>query len=94
MISIEQALEHVIQYAVPKPAQSVPLEKSLGHLLWEDIFSDLDAPPHEQSLVDGYAVRSSDFCPRAIRAQEGSGNVELEILEAVSREELLEGLDV
>lgn len=84
MISIEQALEHVIQYAVPKPAQSVPLEKSLGHVLWEDVFSDLDAPPHDQSLVDGYAVRSTDFCPRAIRAQEDGGNVELEILEEVT----------
>ena len=50
MISIEQALEHVIQYAVPKPAQSVPLEKSLGHLLWEDIFSGGDFKPAD--MVD------------------------------------------
>ncbi|MGI8980948.1 MAG: molybdopterin molybdotransferase MoeA [Pirellulaceae bacterium] len=35
---------------------SVPLGAALGHILFQDIVSDIDSPPHDKSIVDGYAV--------------------------------------
>lgn len=37
----------------------------LGLVLAEDIASDVDSPPFDKSMVDGYAVRSSDVVSQA-----------------------------
>ena len=66
MITVEQALEYVAEYAWPKVPQSVSLEDALNRFLAEDIFSDIDVPPNDQSLVDGYAVRAADFSQRSL----------------------------
>src|SRR5882757_8650594 len=75
MLSIDEALREVLLRASPKPAAVCPLEESLGRMLAEDIASDVDSPPHDKSLVDGYAVVSQDLA---------KGPVELEILEEVT----------
>ncbi|MFP6770884.1 MAG: gephyrin-like molybdotransferase Glp [Alphaproteobacteria bacterium] len=41
--------------------ESVPLHQSLGRILAEDVISGLDAPPHDNSAVDGYAMRHGDL---------------------------------
>ncbi len=84
MITVEQATEYVAQYAWPKVPQSVPLEDALNRFLAEDIFSDLDVPPNDQSLVDGYAVRATDFSQRVFREKGVEGGVELEVVEEVT----------
>ena len=46
----------------PLPPETVPLTPSLlGTVLAEDVASDLDAPPYDKSMMDGYAVRSADL---------------------------------
>lgn len=47
---------------------------SLGLVLAADIKSDIDSPPHDKALMDGYAVVASDIVP----------GVELTILEEVT----------
>jgi len=75
MLSIRQALQHVLEHATPLPAVEVDVRNALGCVLAADILSDIDSPPHDKSLVDGYAVLSKDLA---------NGTVELEVLEEVT----------
>jgi molybdopterin molybdotransferase len=62
MISVTGAQEIVLQNARPLPPTTVALTPAaLGLVLAEDVVSDLDMPPHDKALMDGYAVRSADL---------------------------------
>lgn len=62
MISVEQALELVLQHARSITLSSqVDLAAALGCTLAEDIASDIDSPPHDKSIVDGYALCEADI---------------------------------
>ena len=61
MISVEQALQSVLAVAQPTASDRAQLREALGRVLAEDIASDIDSPPHDKSLVDGYAVSSAAF---------------------------------
>ncbi len=39
----------------------LPLARSLGRILAEDVVSSADVPPHDNSAVDGYALRHGDL---------------------------------
>jgi molybdopterin molybdotransferase len=52
----------------------MPLASALGLVLAEDVASDLDMPPFDKSMMDGYAVRSADV------AREGA---DLEVVEEI-----------
>lgn len=61
MIAVDQALEIVLRHAAPLEPRSQPLAPaSLGLRLAEDIVSDLDVPPFDKAMMDGYAVRATD----------------------------------
>ncbi len=52
--------------------ESVPLHQALGRILAEDVTAGLDAPPHDNSAVDGYALRHGDLAangPTALSIQ-------------------------
>lgn len=61
MLSVDEALAAIEQFARPKAAASLPVAECLGLVLAEDVASDVDSPPHDKSIVDGYAVRSDDL---------------------------------
>ena len=61
MISVDQALEHVLAHSAPHAPSTTLLTDALGRILAEDVVSDVDSPPHDKSLVDGYAVRAEDL---------------------------------
>ena len=84
MISVEEALDAISTSVSAKPAERLPLNDALGCVLNEDVCSDLDVPQNDQSIVDGYAVRASDFSLRTLREKTGIAEVELEILEEVT----------
>jgi molybdopterin molybdotransferase len=75
MLSVEEALREVLLRATARPAAVCLLDESLVRVLAEDISSDIDSPPHDKSLVDGYAVVAADF---------KEGPAELDILEEVT----------
>ena len=76
MISVAQALAIVEQAARPLAASPVPLSAAHGLLLAEDVVSDVDSPPFDKSLVDGYAVASSDPSPsRLVVEQITAGSI-------------------
>src|SRR6188508_2732785 len=60
MLSIEEALRLVEKHVAPLAPQRVPLEDAVGLVLAENIASDIDSPPYDKAMMDGYAVRSAD----------------------------------
>jgi molybdopterin molybdotransferase len=75
MLSVAQALEIVLQHAKPLPAVTALLgPEALGLILAEDIASDLDMPPFDKAMMDGFALRSTDL---------RDGQAELAIIEEI-----------
>ena len=75
MLSVEQALQLVLHHAEQLSPVSTGLADACGCVLAEAIVSDIDSPPHDKSVVDGYAVIAADVA---------FGGVELSILEEVT----------
>ncbi|MFM8250526.1 MAG: gephyrin-like molybdotransferase Glp [Planctomycetota bacterium] len=61
MLTVDAALELVLRTTPAPRCVQVPLDSALGLTLAAPITSDLDSPPHDKSLVDGYAARWSDI---------------------------------
>jgi molybdopterin molybdotransferase len=61
MLSVEDARRVILEHSTPLLAESVPLGASaLGRVLAETIMADIDMPPLDRSIMDGYAVRWAD----------------------------------
>lgn len=75
MIDVEAALELVLSRVRTKRAETVALDRALGLVLAAEVTSDIDSPPHDKSLVDGYAVMAADV---------SSTPVELTVIEEVT----------
>ena len=61
LISVAEALDHVLAHAVPLDAEEVPLDRGRGRVLALDLKSRRTQPPADVSAMDGYAVRA-DRC--------------------------------
>jgi molybdopterin molybdotransferase len=62
MLAVSEAQAIVLQNAQPLASETVPLTPAvLGLVLAEDVVSDLDMPPYDKALMDGYAVRAADL---------------------------------
>jgi molybdopterin molybdotransferase len=62
MLTVAEAQSIVLRHARPLPPVPTPLAAAaLGLVLAEDVASDLDMPPHDKALMDGYAVRAADL---------------------------------
>jgi molybdopterin molybdotransferase len=60
LISVAEALDHVLAHAAPLPAEEVPLEAAAGRVLAYDLKARRTQPPADVSAMDGYAVRAAD----------------------------------
>jgi molybdopterin molybdotransferase len=77
VLSVKEAQELIaaeVQAAGWNSVQSVSLGEALGRILAQDIVSDIDSPPHDKSIVDGYAVVAEGL----------SAGTELKVLEEVT----------
>lgn len=61
MLSFKEARDIVITHAQSFGTETIKLDKSLGRVLAEDIFSDRDYPPFNRASMDGYALRFEDI---------------------------------
>jgi molybdopterin molybdotransferase len=62
MLSVPEARKIVLEHARPLPAESAALGPALlGLVLAEEVASDLDMPPYDKAMMDGYAVRAADL---------------------------------
>ena len=60
MISVEQALDKILNYVHVLEDEECPILECLGQVLAEDVYSSLNVPPLDNSAMDGYAVQSRD----------------------------------
>lgn len=58
MISVEEALEHVLALFDPLDIEDVPIAHSAGRILARDVTATHNQPPFTSSAMDGYAVRA------------------------------------
>ena len=79
MLSVDQAVKLVLDRTEPLPAVSTELADACGCVLAEAVISDVDSPPHDKAIVDGYAIVAADI---------KAGQVELAILEEVTAGEV------
>lgn len=60
LLTIDEALERILEHAERLDAEAVPLAEANGRVLAEDALSVVDLPPFPSSAMDGFAVRVSD----------------------------------
>jgi molybdopterin molybdotransferase len=60
MLSVEEALARVLAAFEPLPSERVPVLETLGRVLAEDVYADMDIPPLTNTAMDGYAVQAAD----------------------------------
>ena len=60
MISVEQALEKILGQVAVLGEEESPILDCAGQVLAEDVSSDIDVPPLDNTAMDGYAVRPED----------------------------------
>ena len=60
MIPIEDAIRIVLEHTEPIDVVAVDLMDALGRTLAEDVRSDIDMPPFDKAMMDGYAVVGAD----------------------------------
>ncbi|HMF13505.1 MAG TPA: gephyrin-like molybdotransferase Glp [Gemmataceae bacterium] len=76
LLSVAEGQEIVLRHCRPVTPEAVPLASApLGLVLAEDVASDLDMPPYDKALMDGYALRAADLA---------SGQAELEVVEEIT----------
>jgi molybdopterin molybdotransferase len=76
LLSVAEAQEIVRRNCRPLAPETVPLTSAaLGLVLAEDVGSDIDMPPYDKALMDGYAVRAADLT---------SGQADLAVLEELT----------
>lgn len=74
MLSVEEAIAAILESVRPRDPSRISLNDALGLVLAEDIVSNIDSPPYDKSLMDGYAVRAGDL---------SGGNTALRVIEEI-----------
>lgn len=60
MLSVSEALELIAREVVPREPAPINLADALGLVLAADVVSNVDSPPFDKALMDGYAIRTVD----------------------------------
>ncbi len=61
MISVAEAIQIVIEAALPLPDEAVPLHLAAGRVLRENLTADRDFPPFDRVSMDGIAINFEAF---------------------------------
>jgi molybdopterin molybdotransferase len=91
MLTVEEA-RAIILSEVPAPkAVELPLAELLGATLAEDVASDLDMPPFDKAMMDGYAVRAAEVGPYRVIEEIPAGRVPAKAVEAGTSSKIMTG---
>jgi molybdopterin molybdotransferase len=66
MISVEEALAHLLDLVRPLDVEDVPLRQAAGRVLAQDVIASRTQPPFDASSMDGYALRRAEVEPDAM----------------------------
>lgn len=61
MLTVDQARARILADVPRMPAESASLPDAYGRFLFEDLHAGVLVPPHDNSGMDGYAVRTDDL---------------------------------
>lgn len=61
MITVEKALQIVLDHTRILEPTSVPILQAIGMVLAEDIISSEDIPPYDMATIEGFALRSANI---------------------------------
>ena len=75
MLTVAEAIAAVLSHARPLPAETVDLAAAVGRVLAADVAGDVDSPPFDKSMMDGFAVVAADTA---------GGTVVLSVIETVT----------
>jgi molybdopterin molybdotransferase len=75
MLSVNEALDAVLTNVEWLRTVAVPLSNAQGMYLGDNVIADVDSPPFDKALMDGYAVLASDITGQP---------VELEVIDEVT----------
>jgi molybdopterin molybdotransferase len=78
MLSVEEALAAVLERALPLPPARMPLAKSVGRRLAEEVTAPDPIPPFDKSLMDGFALSRP-----ALDAVAAAGSLRLPVTERI-----------
>ncbi len=67
MIDVDEAYRILFEHVTPGPLVELPLRDALYRTLAQDVLCDVDAPPFDRSLMDGFAVQAADVCEVPVR---------------------------
>ncbi|MDY0136838.1 MAG: molybdopterin molybdotransferase MoeA [Thiomicrospira sp.] len=64
MKTVNEAIDYLVSQAKPTTqTETLPLAQCLGRVLAQAVVSPVNVPPHDNSMMDGYAIRSADVQP-------------------------------
>jgi molybdopterin molybdotransferase len=67
MMTVAEAMNAILFHTMPLGPRYCRLESALGLSMAEQVVADLDLPPFDKSIVDGYALRSADVAGKTTR---------------------------
>ena len=79
MIQVQDAREQILSKIKVKGVEKVSLDQALGRVLAEDIISQVNNPPLDNSAMDGYALIAED-----IAGATPESPVKLEVVEEIA----------
>jgi molybdopterin molybdotransferase len=94
MISVEEAIYKILQEIDVLDEERVPILDALGQVLAEDIKSDINVPPLDNSAMDGYAVLSRDTAGASEQSAKTLRVIDVVMAGAISRKEVTPGTAV
>jgi molybdopterin molybdotransferase len=68
MIRVEKALTHILNSISPLDLEKTDILNALGRVIGEDIYSNRNIPPRDNSAMDGYALKADDLKGAAVDA--------------------------
>jgi len=80
MISVETALDLILENKLSLKKVAVPFEEAFGRVLAEDLIADRDFPPYDRVTMDGIAIDFTAYLngTRAFKIQEMQGAGDLQ----------------
>ena len=85
-IAIEEARNIVREHVKPGRVETVNVLDAVGRVLAEDLFSDIDVTPFDDSAMDGFAVNAAD-----LEAATADAPVKLECVAHIGAGDVFEG---
>jgi molybdopterin molybdotransferase len=68
LLPLDEALARLLAFATPALSpESVPVGDADGRVLAQNVVSTLHVPPHDNSYMDGYAVRCADIAGSGVQ---------------------------